>query len=77
MLFFYRIPIDVPSGIAEFPNELVLTPKPWVLASFPNNIQFSVMEKGGHFPAFEQPEMFVNDVVKFVEKVEVMSGTKV
>jgi len=70
--FLIRIPIDIPSGLAEFPQELFLTPKPWVLASFPKNVQFSVMERGGHFAAFEEPKLFANDVVKFIEKVEAL-----
>ncbi|KXJ12401.1 epoxide hydrolase 1 [Exaiptasia diaphana] len=67
------IPIDTPSGLAEFPHEVGTSPKPWVLARFPNNLQYTLMPKGGHFAAFEQPELFAKDIVQFVEKVEAMT----
>jgi len=74
LYFIYSIPIDIPSGIAEFPNEPFLPPKSFVLSAFPNNVHYSVIEKGGHFAALEQPELLVKDVASFVEKVEGMTS---
>lgn len=76
LVAFYSIPIDVPSGLAEFP-ELFISPKPWVLSTFTNNIQYSLMEKGGHFAALGQPKLFANDVVQFVKKVEEIAKRKI
>ena len=33
-------------------------------------MQYSELPRGGHFAAFQEPELFSNDVIKFVEKVE-------
>ena len=33
-------------------------------------VQYTEMARGGHFAAFEEPEIFSNDVIQFVEKVE-------
>lgn len=72
MVFFfvYRIPIAVPVGLADFPDELFRAPEPWIHSSFLDVVQYSEMPRGGHFAAFEEPEIFSNDVIQFVEKVE-------
>ena len=67
---FCRIPITVPTGLADFPHELFRQPEPWAHYRFDDIVQFSEMPRGGHFAAFEEPELFANDVIKFVEKVE-------
>ena len=33
-------------------------------------MQFSEIPRGGHFAAFEEPQLFANDVIKFIEEVE-------
>ena len=68
--FFYRIPITVPTGLADFPHELFHYPEPWVHSRFFDVVQLTEMPRGGHFAAFEEPELFANDVITFVEKVE-------
>ena len=65
-----RIPISVPAGLADFPHELFRTPKPWIHNRFTDIIQYTEMPRGGHFAAFEEPELFANDVIQFIEKVE-------
>ena len=73
MLFFlhhYRIPVTVPTGLAEFPLEIFLTPEPWTHSLFLDIVQYSEIPRGGHYAAFEEPELFADDVIKFVEKVE-------
>ena len=67
---FYRCPITVPTGLAEFPHEIFPTPKPWVYNIFLDIVQYSELPRGGHFAAFQEPELFSNDVIMFVEKVE-------
>jgi pimeloyl-ACP methyl ester carboxylesterase len=56
--------IDVPTGAAIFPQELVLTPRRWAEAHY-NITHWTEMPRGGHFAAFEQPELFVEDVRTF------------
>ena len=47
-------------------------PKSWVEASCSNLVSFTVMKKGGHFAAFEEPDAFSEDVRQFVYKVEAL-----
>ena len=46
--------IEVPTGVALFPGELILPPRAWVEASY-NLTHWTEMPRGGHFGAFEQP----------------------
>lgn len=47
-----------PTGFATFPGEIWRTPRGWVEASYPNVIYFHEVDKGGHFAAWEEPELF-------------------
>ncbi|CAD5118344.1 DgyrCDS7054 [Dimorphilus gyrociliatus] len=64
------VPIEVPSGYADFPNELVPITKLGVETKIANLIHFEHMERGGHFGAFEEPELLSKDIIKFINKVE-------
>ena len=72
----YRIPVTVPTGLAEFPHEIFLTPEPWTHSLFLDIVQYSEIPRGGHYAAFEEPELFADDVIKFVEKVEKRTAAK-
>ena len=69
-----RYPILVPAGLANFPREILPPPKSWVEASCSHLVSFTVMKKGGHFAAFEEPDAFSEDVRQFVYKVETLSS---
>jgi epoxide hydrolase len=57
--------VEVPFACAVFPFEMfVITPRQWVEASH-NLVQYTVMPRGGHFAAMEEPELLVEDVRKF------------
>ena len=56
--------------MADFPHELFRTPEPWIHNKFTDIVQFTEMPRGGHFAAFEEPELFAADVIQFVAKVE-------
>lgn len=55
-------PVAVPSGISIFPKEIFKTSERWARKRFVDLGYFNVLEKGGHFAAFEQPETFVDEV---------------
>jgi pimeloyl-ACP methyl ester carboxylesterase len=57
-----REPVQVPSAISIFPKEIFKTSERWARKRFLNLSYFNVLEKGGHFAAFEQPEQFVTEV---------------
>ncbi|WP_343600698.1 epoxide hydrolase family protein [Mycobacterium sp.] len=60
--------VDIPTGVAAFPKEIVPTPRRWCEAVY-NITHWTSMPRGGHFAAFEQPELFVDDVRAFFATV--------
>jgi pimeloyl-ACP methyl ester carboxylesterase len=57
--------VDVPTGVAVFPKEIVTPVRTWMEPRFRNIQHWNEMRKGGHFAAFEQPEMFVDELRAF------------
>ena len=57
--------VGVPTGVAVFPREIVTPVRRWMEGNFTNIRHWNEMAKGGHFAAFEQPELFVGDVRAF------------
>lgn len=58
--------VYVPTGFAAFPCELLHAPEKWVRAKYPKLISYSYMARGGHFAAFEEPELLARDIRTFV-----------
>jgi pimeloyl-ACP methyl ester carboxylesterase len=48
----------IPFSFTSFPGEIWRTPRSWVEASYPNVIYFNEVDKGGHFAAWEEPQVF-------------------
>ena len=48
-----------PVAVSVFPDELYPSPRSWAEQAFPKLIHFNTLEKGGHFAAWEQPELFI------------------
>ncbi|MBS0012904.1 MAG: epoxide hydrolase [Desulfobacterales bacterium] len=55
-------PVALPAGCSIFPKEIFKISERWAQKRFPNLIHFNVLSKGGHFAAFEQPELFVEEI---------------
>jgi pimeloyl-ACP methyl ester carboxylesterase len=60
--------VELPTGVAAFPKEILRTPRRWCEAAY-NITHWSTMPRGGHFAALEQPELFVDDVRAFFATV--------
>jgi epoxide hydrolase len=60
--------VEVPTGVARFPKEMMRFPRKWVENHY-NVTHWTDMPRGGHFAAMEQPELFVDDVRKFFRTV--------
>ena len=56
--------VELPTGVASFPKEILRTPRSWCDAAY-NITHWTTMPRGGHFAAFEQPELYVDDVRTF------------
>ncbi|KAF1624183.1 UNVERIFIED_CONTAM: Epoxide hydrolase 1, partial [Eudyptes robustus] len=69
-LFSLRLTVQVPTGIASFPNEVMHTPQAWAQKKYTNIVSFHFMPRGGHFAALEEPELLAEDILQFVGKVE-------
>ena len=52
----------IPFAFTTFPGEIWRTPRSWVEASYPNVTYFHEVDKGGHFAAWEEPELFSTDI---------------
>ncbi|KAG8541567.1 hypothetical protein GDO81_028687 [Engystomops pustulosus] len=65
-----RTPVYVPTGIAAFPSELVHVPQVLAKEKYKNIVTYTLMPRGGHFAALEEPELLARDIQNFVSKVE-------
>jgi pimeloyl-ACP methyl ester carboxylesterase len=54
--------VSLPVGFTQFPDEIFRAPRSWVEQSYPNVIYFSKADKGGHFAAWEEPELFSKEI---------------
>lgn len=57
-----RDPVDVPAAISLFPKEIFKTSERWARKRFLDLRYFKTLDKGGHFAAFEQPDLFVTEL---------------
>lgn len=55
-------PIDLPAGITVFPYDINKSPRRWAEPHFKNIVHWNEVARGGHFGAFEQPEIFVREL---------------
>jgi pimeloyl-ACP methyl ester carboxylesterase len=59
--FFDPRNVQLPVAVTVFPDEIYAAPKSWAERAYPKLIYFSKLGKGGHFAAWEQPEVFVQE----------------
>ncbi len=57
-----KAPIHLPTGISIYPHEIFRISKRWAETRFSQLKHYQVLDKGGHFAAFEQPQIFVDEV---------------
>ena len=62
-------PVYVPVGCSQFPKEVYRASRRWAEKRFPDLRWWNELDKGGHFPAFEQPQIFVDEVRSFFRRV--------
>ena len=56
--------LTLPVGFTVFPSEIIQAPQSWAKKVYPNLIYFNEAEKGGHFAAWEEPEIFSQELRK-------------
>jgi pimeloyl-ACP methyl ester carboxylesterase len=61
--FFDAKPITIPFAISVFPDELYQAPRSWAERAYPKNlIHYNRLDRGGHFAAWEQPDLFTAEM---------------
>src|SRR5579863_3940979 len=61
--FFDAKPITIPFAISVFPDELYQAPRSWAERAYPHNLlYYNRLERGGHFAAWEQPDLFAAEM---------------
>jgi len=60
--FFEPKGVSVPVAVSVFPDEIYAAPKSWTERAYPNLIHYNRLPKGGHFAAWEQPELFAGEL---------------
>jgi pimeloyl-ACP methyl ester carboxylesterase len=54
--------VSIPVAVSVFPEELYQAPRSWTERAYPKLIHYNKLDKGGHFPAWEQPQLFVEEL---------------
>jgi pimeloyl-ACP methyl ester carboxylesterase len=60
--FFAPKGVSIPVGVSAFPDELYQAPQSWTGRAYPKLIYYKKLDKGGHFAAWEQPELLTTDI---------------
>jgi len=60
--FFATKGVKLPVACSVFPDEMYVAPRSWTEKAYPNLIHFNKLPKGGHFAAWEQPELMTSEI---------------
>ncbi|WP_082596642.1 epoxide hydrolase family protein [Sphingomonas sp. Root241] len=60
--FFAPQGVTIPVAVSAFPDELYQVPQSWAEKAFPNLVHYNRLPRGGHFAAWEQPELFTQEI---------------
>jgi len=55
-------PMNLPFAFTTFPGEIWKTPRSWVERAYPNVVYFNEVDRGGHFAAWEEPQLFSEEI---------------
>jgi pimeloyl-ACP methyl ester carboxylesterase len=54
--------VTVPVGVSVFPDDVVYAPRSWTEQAYPNLVHYNEVDRGGHFAAWEQPELYASEL---------------
>jgi pimeloyl-ACP methyl ester carboxylesterase len=60
--FFAPKGVAIPVAVSAFPDEVYTVPRSWAEQAYPKLIYYNKLDKGGHFAAWEQPQLFASEV---------------
>jgi pimeloyl-ACP methyl ester carboxylesterase len=62
LAFFAPKNVQIPTAVSVFPDEIYAAPRSWTERAYPKLIHYNQLNKGGHFAAWEQPELLVAEL---------------
>ena len=62
LAFFAPKDVAIPTAVSVFPDELYAAPRSWAERAYPKLIHFNTLPKGGHFAAWEQPQLLSEEI---------------
>ena len=62
LAFFAPTGIAIPVAVSAFPDELYQAPRSWTARAYPKLVYYNKLERGGHFAAWEQPQLFATEM---------------
>ena len=62
LAFFAPKGVKLPVAVSVFPDEIYAAPRSWATQAYPNLVHFNRLDEGGHFAAWEQPELFSQEM---------------
>jgi len=62
LAFFAPKNVPIPAAVSAFPEELYQAPRSWTERAYPKLIYYNNLDKGGHFAAWEQPQLFAQEL---------------
>jgi hypothetical protein len=60
--FFDVRGLEIPVAVSAFPDEIYAAPRSWAERAYPKLIYYNKLDKGGHFAAWEQPQLFSQEL---------------
>ncbi|HEV7837308.1 MAG TPA: epoxide hydrolase [Gemmatimonadaceae bacterium] len=75
LAFFAPKNVPIPAAVSAFPEELYQAPRSWTAKAYPKLIYYNRLDKGGHFAAWEQPELFSGELRAAFRSLRSASGS--
>jgi pimeloyl-ACP methyl ester carboxylesterase len=54
--------VSIPVAVSVFPDDVVYSPQSWTEQAYPNLVRYKEVDRGGHFAAWEQPELYATEL---------------
>jgi hypothetical protein len=68
--------VSIPVAVSVFPGEVYYTPRSWAERAYPKLIHYKRLEKGGHFAAWEQPMLLVDEMRAWFKSLRQVKATQ-
>ena len=62
LAFFDVKGVSIPVAVSVFPDEIYAAPRSWTERAYPKLIHYNKLDRGGHFAAWEQPQLFIQEL---------------